>query len=184
MVTRACWYSDYLRTTEDSNFVLIHFLRDFIFQHRLRYMVYFRIAKKTKSHVLKLFCEYKLFRLCRKYGIEIKTSTEIGEGFVMCHPYNITISPYAILGRNVNVMKGATIGLSQGKKPGAPHIGNCVYIGINSTVVGGIEIGDDVMIAPNTFLNQDVPSHSIVIGNPCKIIHKDNATDNYVCFRV
>lgn len=59
-----------------------------------------------------------------------------------------------------------------------------MYIGINSTIVGGIEIGDDVMIAPNTFVNQDVPGHSIVIGNPCKIIHKDDATKDYIAYRV
>ena len=82
----------------------------------------------------------------------------------MLHPYNITISPYAVIGKNVNILKGATIGLSQGKKPGAPVIGDSVYIGINSTILGGITIGDDVMIAPNTFINCDIPSHSIVLG--------------------
>ena len=163
---------------------MLHFLKDFVFQHRLRYMVYFRIAQKTKNKYLKFFCEYKLFRLCRRFGIEIKTATQIGDGFVMCHPYNITISPYAVLGKNINIMKGATIGLSQGKKPGAPRLGNCVYVGINSTILGGIVIGDDVMIAPNTFVNQDIPSHSVVIGNPCRIIPKENATKQYIYYRV
>ena len=41
-------------------------------------------------------------------------------------------------------------------------------------------IGDDVLIAPGAFVNCDVPSHSVVIGNPCTIHHKDNATDGYV----
>lgn len=59
-------------------------------------------------------------------------------------------------------------------------IGNCVYIGLNSTLLGGIKVGDEVLIAPNTFVNQDVPSHSIVIGNPCKIIPRKNAADKYL----
>lgn len=184
MFQKTCWYKDYIRTTDDTTFILHHFLKDFMFQHRLRYMIFFRIAQKTNNRIIKLICEYRLFRLCRKYGIEIKTATQIGEGFVMCHPYNITISPFAVLGKNINIMKGATIGLSNGSRPGAPKLGNCVYVGINSTILGGIEIGDDVMIAPNTFVNQDVPSHSIVIGNPCKIIHKDNATSKYIYYRV
>lgn len=181
---KACWYNDYIRTTNDDKFILSHFLKDFLFQHRLRYMVYFRISQNTKSKLVRLYCEYKLYRLCRKYGIEIKTSTQIGEGFVMCHPYNITISPHAVLGKNINIMKGATIGLSNGKRPGAPHLGDCVYVGLNATVLGGIQIGDDVMIAPNTFVNQDVPSHSIVIGNPCRIIPRENATQQYIYYRV
>lgn len=41
-------------------------------------------------------------------------------------------------------------------------------------------IGDDVMIAPNTFVNCDIPSHSVVIGNLCKVFSKDNATKQYV----
>ena len=160
MISDCCWYPDYIRTTDDTSFVLRHFLKDFCFQHRLRYMVYFRLAQNTKSKIAKLIYEYKLFRLCRKYGIEIKTSTQIGEGFVMCHPYNITISPRAVLGRNINIMKGATIGISRGKHPGAPHLGNCVYIGINATILGGITIGDDVITVSYTHLT--LPTMAVV----------------------
>lgn len=87
------WYNDYICTTADADMVWKHFIKDFIFQHRVRYMFYFRLGQNTKSRLFRLFCEYKLYRLCRKYGIEIKTSTKIGPGFVMVHPYNITISP-------------------------------------------------------------------------------------------
>lgn len=178
------WYWDYIRTTDDEYFIIKNFFKDFIFQHRLRYMVYFRYAQKTKSKMMKIFYEYKLYRLCRKYGIEVKTNTKIGPGFVMLHPYNITISPQAIIGKNVTVCKGATIGRTNGKKAGVPTLGDCVYVGINSTVLGGINIGEDVMIAPNTFVNQDVPSHSIVLGNPCRIIPKEDATREYIFYRV
>ena len=102
----------------------------------------------------------------------------------MVHPYNITISPQAVLGKNVNILKGATIGVSWGKQPGAPKIGNNVYIGINATLLGGIKIGDEVLIAPNTFVNQDIPSHSVVVGNPCKVIPKENAADKYLYYKI
>lgn len=174
------WFNDYIRTKENKNFSLITFIKDFIFYHRVRYMVYFRLSQNTKNKLLKLFYEYKLFRLCRKYGIEIKTDTKIGDGFCMIHPYNITVSPYAVLGKNVNMYKGSTVGNNTGKPSGAPVIGNCVQIGINATVIGGITIGDDVLIAPNTFVNQDVPSHSVVVGNPCRIIPKENATGQFI----
>lgn len=36
------------------------------------------------------------------------------------------------------------------------------------------------MIAPNSYVNFDVPSHSIAIGNPCIIKHKENATEGYI----
>lgn len=178
------WYCDYIRTTDDTHFILSHFLKDFFFQHRLRYIIYLRICQNTANKILRLILQYKLYKLGRKYGIEIKSATQIGPGFVMTHPYNITISPYATIGSNVNILKGATLGISGGKHPGAPKIGNSVYIGINSTIIGGIHIGDDVLIAPNTLVNQDVPDHSVVIGNPCKIIHKDNATQEYISYKI
>ena len=46
-------------------------------------------------------------------------------------------------------------------------IGNDVWIEVNATIVGKVSIGDDVLIAPNVFVNCDIPSHSVVFGNPC-----------------
>ena len=179
------WLDDYMRTTDDSSFILSHFIRDYFFQHRLRFIIYFRNYQNSSFPIIKKIYALKLFIISRKYGIEIKPETNIGKGFVMTHPYNITIHPSAILGQNINILKGATIGISSGgKKPGSPKIGNCVYIGINSTIIGGVVIGNDVLIAPNTLVNTDIPDHSVVIGNPCKIIHKDNATENYIYYTV
>ena len=55
-----------------------------------------------------------------------------------------------------------------------------MWIGINAAIVGGIIIGDDVLIAPNSYANCDIPSHSIVYGNPCIIKSRENATEGYV----
>lgn len=178
--SKPSWFYDYIRTKDGKNFSVFSFIKDFLFYHRVRYMVYFRCAQQTKFKPLKLFYEYKMFRLCRKHGIEIKTETQIGEGFCMIHPYNITVSPFAVLGKNVNMYKGSTIGFNTGNPTGAPVIGDCVQIGINATVVGGVKIGNDVLIAPNTFINRDVPDHSVVIGNPCRIIPKENATEQFI----
>lgn len=99
----------------------------------------------------------------------------------MVHPYNITINPNAVIGENVNIYKGATIGeQTRGKKKGNPIIGNKVQVGINSTIIGGIYIGNNVLIAPNTFVNEDIPDNSVVIGNPCKIIKNIKATQSYI----
>ena len=85
------------------------------------------------------------------------------------------------MGKNINLSTGVTIGQeNRGKRKGAPTIGNNVWIGPNAVIVGKITIGDDVLIAPLTYVNFDVPSHSIVIGNPGKIIHQDNATEEYI----
>lgn len=51
---------------------------------------------------------------------------------------------------------------------------------INAAIVGNITIRDDVLIAPNSYVNCDVPSHSIVFGNTCIIKHRENATEGYI----
>ena len=46
------------------------------------------------------------------------------------------------------------------------------------------ELGNDVLIAPNSYVNIDIPDHSVVIGNPAIVHSKENATENYVCYLV
>ena len=95
------------------------------------------------------------------------------------------MSPLAKIGKNCNLNKGCTIGReNRGKRIGAPTLGDNVWVGSNSMVVGNIHIGNDVLIAPNAYVNFDVPEHSIVIGNPAKIIKKENATESYITMRI
>ena len=121
----------------------------------LKYIALFRKAENCKFKPLKLYYTIKLKLKSYKTHIQIPARTKIGEGFCMIHPYNITVSSFAILGKNVNMYKDSTIGNNTGNPKGAPVIGDCVQIGINSTVIGGITVGDDVVIAPNTFVNFD-----------------------------
>lgn len=115
------------------------------------------------------------------YCCEIPYQAKIGEGLYIGHPYCITINPKAVIGSNCNIHKGVTIGQeNRGKRKGAPIIGNDVWIGVNSTIVGNINIGNDVLIAPNAYVNRDIPSHSIVFGNPCQIKATDYATKGYI----
>lgn len=51
-------------------------------------------------------------------------------------------------------------------------------------VCGKIKIGNDVLIAPNAYVNFDVPDHSVVVGNPGKVYHRENATEGYIDYRL
>lgn len=146
-----------------------------------KFQYYFRKVQNTDNRFLK-----KIYtRLYNHYAfinqIEISLETQIAGGLYIGHPYGITINQHAILGKNVNIHKNVVIGgENRGKRKGTPIIGNNVWIGINVVIVGGIKIGDDVLIAPNSYVNCDVPSHSVVFGNPCIIKHNVQATANYI----
>ena len=147
----------------------------------LKYIALFRKVNACKFKPLKLYYTIKLKLMSYKTHIQIPARTEIGEGFYIGHTGRVIINPAAKLGKNVNIATGVTIGYeNRGERKGAPTIkGNC-WIGTNSVIVGNVTIEEDVLIAPLTFVNFDVPAHSIVIGNPAKIIHKENATKDYV----
>ena len=116
-----------------------------------------------------------------KYGVDLPVSTKVGEGFKIEHISGIVINPDVCIGKNCNIYNGVVIGKEKrGTKKGCPTIKNNVWIGANSVIVGKILIDEDVFIAPGAYVNFDVPPHSIVLGNPGKIIHKDNATKNYI----
>lgn len=142
---------------------------------------YFRKYRQSGNKLSKLLYKVLYHFSAAKNHIEIPLTTQIGAGLYIGHPYCITVNSKAVIGANCNIHKGVTIGQeNRGRRKGTPTIGNCVWIGINATVVGKITVGDDVLIAPNTYVNCDVPSHSVVFGNPCIIKHKDNATEHYI----
>ena len=150
-----------------------------------KYQYYFRKYQSSNSKIVKFYCSTKLNKLKNKTLIQIPKETKIGSGFYIGHLGRIIINPEAVLGKNVNIATGVTIGQeSRGKRIGSPTIGDSVWIGTNSVIVGNIKIGNDVLIAPLSFVNFDVPDHSIVIGNPAKIIHRENATEGYLLNKV
>lgn len=146
--------------------------------HNLRYMYWWRKAANGS-----FFAKTRIYFYSRKYGLEISPHASLGSGVYLGHPYNITVAGGVKTGDNINLHKGCTIGAEgRGKRKGCPTLGDHVWVGINATIVGSIRIGDDVLIAPNAYVNFDVPSHSIVIGNPGVIHAKEHATKGYINF--
>ncbi len=146
-----------------------------------RFHYYFRKAQTSSNKLLQSYYRFRFSRIKAKYHIELYAGAKVGKGLYLGHPYGITINPKAEIGENVNIHKGVTIGQeNRGIRKGVPTIGNRVWIGINATIVGKITIGDNVLIAPNTYVNCDVPSNSVVFGNPCIVKEKANATEGYV----
>lgn len=171
---------DYYRYT-GKKYKAFYGLIDLFINHGLCFSYFLRLAQDSKNKVKKFFAKIILRHMKKRYGLEISSSTEIGGGFYIGHAYNITINPAVILGRNINIHKGVTIGQeNRGRRKGVPTLGDLVWIGVNSTIVGNINVGNNVLIAPNSYINFDVPDNSIVIGNPAKIISKENATEEYI----
>lgn len=147
-----------------------------------RYMYFKRKAEnKSRFSITRIICGFIIRRLGYKYGFQIPLDTKIGEGFYIGHFGTIVINVDTVIGNFCNIAHSTTIGRSnRGFRKGCPTIGDHVWIGTGSVIVGNIKIGSNVLIAPNSFVNFDVPNNCIVIGNPGKIIMKDNPTFGYI----
>ena len=145
-----------------------------------RYVFLLRKIKEYKKYTVKgIF--YRILKYMFTYKeFQISSDAQIGEGFQLYHRGTVIIGP-VIIGKNCCVSHNVTIGRSfRNGQIGRPSIGDYVWIGTGSVLVGNIIIGKNVLIAPNAFVNFDVPDNSIVIGNPGKIIRKENPTNYYI----
>jgi serine O-acetyltransferase len=102
--------------------------------------------------------------------IRIPPSAEIGAGLYVSHVGGILISPEAVIGTNCDMSHHVTIGVSAMGRRGVPRIGNNVYLGTGSTLIGKISIGDGAKIAANTLVMNTVPAGATVMGVPGRII--------------
>ncbi len=103
-------------------------------------------------------------------GIEIHPGAKIGKGLFIDHGMGVVIGETSIIGDNVTLFQGVTLG-GTGKEKGKRHptIGNNVVIGAGAKILGNINIGDNVVVGANAVVIRDVPSDSTVVGVPGRI---------------
>lgn len=142
-----------------------------------RYTIRNSIIRKIFSFLYKIL--YKFTQIVT--GIELPCEVTIGKNFRIDHFGDIIISGFAKFGDNCIIRNGVTIGLRDIDDPTAPIIGNNVNIGAGAKILGRITIGDNVNIGANAVVITDVPSDSIAVGVPAKIISKKKM-ENFVAY--
>lgn len=176
--------SDLLRYGRDQ-FSKSGFLSVFFTHPEFRILVNHRLANAySTKHPLGFIARiwYRLLRA--KFGMQIQLGAQLGEGFFLNHWGLMHVNQGATIGKNCNISQAVTIGnVSRGKRKGSPIIGNEVWIGANAVVVGKIKIGNNVLIAPLSYVNFDVPDNSVVLGNPGKVV-SDKGSDGYIKHKV
>lgn len=141
-----------------------------------RFIIWMRLSGYFKGKGAIYFPLYLLTALLHrhymfKFGICIPCSTRIGEGLYIGHFGSIVVNHAAVIGRNCNLSQGVAIGATyRGSRPGAPVIGENVYVGPGAKIIGGISIGDNVAIGANCVVTRDVPENAVVVGIPGRVI--------------
>lgn len=170
-------YLEELRSSPEFSYISTFRRTQYYYKQSQKYDNWKKFTYKVKFSI----ANFHLERLSRKYHIQIPYDTQIGKGFYLAHFGRVIIHPKSVIGHNVNVSTGVVIGTQfRGRRKGSPTIGNYVWIGANAIIVGNISIGNNVLIAPGSYVNFDVPDGSIVIGNPGLIRRSTSATLSYI----
>jgi serine O-acetyltransferase len=139
----------------------------YIRQH-IQYLAlfYYRLSHACKVDMLKRIFSSQYQKYSLRSGIEI-SNPNLGGGVIMPHWGRIVLNAKHI-GENLYVFHSVTVGNDY--TSGKPEIGDNVFIGTNSVILGDIKIGNNVLVGACSFVNSDIPSNSLVAGNPAKII--------------
>lgn len=112
-------------------------------------------------------------RARHRTGIEIHPGAKIGQGVFIDHGSGVVIGETAVVGNNVTLYQGATLG-GTGKDTGKRHptLGDGVTVGAGAKVLGPITIGNHVKIGAGAIVLKDVPDNCTVVGNPGRIVRR------------
>jgi serine O-acetyltransferase len=118
--------------------------------------------------------QYYIFNSSVPASVKIGKNTKFAYGGI-----GVVIHGKAEIGDDCLIGQGITIG-GKSKIYEYPKIGDKVYLGAGCRVVGPITVGDDVVIGPNSVVVKDVPSNTIVVGIPAKVLREGIKKDDYV----
>ena len=167
------FYSD-IRAAQKRDPAAKSFLEVVLLYQGLHALVSYRVAHALyKMHLF--FLARALSQLARLItGIEIHPGARIGRRFFVEHGMGVVIGETAIIGDDVLLYQGATLGgtgIVKGKRH--PTIGNNVVVGAGAKVLGNITIGNNSYIGANAVVIKDVPANSTVVGVPGRITRQD-----------
>ena len=114
-------------------------------------------------------------RTARKTGIEIHPGARIGKGLFIDHGNGVIIGETTIIGNNVTLYQGVTLG-GTGKEKGKRHptIGDNVMISAGAKVLGSFTVGENSKIGAGSVVLSEVPPNSTVVGVPGRVVKRNN----------
>jgi serine O-acetyltransferase len=108
-------------------------------------------------------------------GVEIHPAAQIGPGLFIDHGMGVVIGATAIVGENVTLYQGVTLGatnLVPGEKR-HPTLADEVTVGVGALVLGDIHIGKRARVGAGSVVVKDVPDDATAIGVPARVLLQD-----------
>ena len=114
-------------------------------------------------------------RAARRTGIEIHPGATIGKGFFIDHGTGVIIGETTIIGDNVTLYQGVTLG-GTGKETGKRHptFEDNVMVSAGAKVIGSFTVGKNSKIGAGSVVIEEVPPNCTVVGVPGHIVKQNN----------
>lgn len=153
----------------------IHSSMEVFLYPSFKVMIHYRIAHRLYEKGHYFWARWVSQRGVRKTGIEIHPGAKIGKGFFIDHGNGVIIGETTIIGDNVTLYQGVTLG-GTGKEHGKRHptIGSNVMISAGAKVLGSFTIGDNSKIGAGSVVLSEVPPCSTVVGVPGRVVKRGN----------
>ena len=155
----------------------IHSSMEVFLYPSFKVMVHYRLAHKLYKKKHYFWARLISQRAARKTGIEIHPGATIGKGFFIDHGNGVIIGETTIIGDNVTLYQGVTLG-GTGKEQGKRHptIEDNVMISAGAKVLGSFTIGANSKIGAGSVVLEEVPPNSTVVGIPGRVVKRNNMT--------
>lgn len=153
----------------------IHSSMEVFLYPSFKVMMHYRIAHRLYLSGHYFLARWVSQRGVRKTGIEIHPGARIGSGFFIDHGNGVIIGETAVIGNNVTLYQGVTLG-GTGKEQGKRHptIGDNVMISAGAKVLGSFTIGENSKIGAGSVVLSPVPPNSTVVGVPGRVVRRGN----------
>lgn len=114
-------------------------------------------------------------RATRKTGIEIHPGATIGKGLFIDHGAGVIIGETAIVGDNVTLYQGVTLG-GTGKETGKRHptLEDNVMVSAGAKLLGSFTVGENSKIGAGSVVLEEVPPNCTVVGVPGRVVKREN----------
>lgn len=153
----------------------IHSSMEVFLYPSFKVMLHYRVAHRLYEKGHYFLARWVSQRGVRKTGIEIHPGARIGKGFFIDHGNGVIIGETTIIGDNVTLYQGVTLG-GTGKEHGKRHptLGSNIMVGAGAKVLGSCTIGDNCKIGAGSVVLCNVPSNSTVVGVPGRVVKRNN----------
>lgn len=156
---------------ERSKLHYLQVIKGFIFPNSASALFWIRFYQWCEKNGLPTFLPYRI--LLHFHGLEFAKNCRIGAGLILPHPFGVLFTEGTVVGENCDIY-GMVRFLRIFDK--TPILGSNVFVGDGAKILGGVEIGNNVIVGAGAVVTKSFADSLTIVGNPARnLSHKNHS---------